>query len=186
MKIAINWVVSGSSGKAVICYLLWVRIECDWDEYIFYETWLCDVILNRYLSYQVICRTWQTAHKMKSFRGPLDIDGSDNDNFRIKRYIAKYTINPAIANGICQYVGSVEVCPYHHCSSHVCLILYRLFYLFNSKFSREMLLWFYELDKFFCDSMSWINSSVILESDKFFLLLFRLLVCLWYMDSSFT
>ncbi|XP_010320991.2 urease isoform X1 [Solanum lycopersicum] len=58
---------------------------------------------------EVICRTWQTAHKMKSFRGPLDIDGSDNDNFRIKRYIAKYTINPAIANGICQYVGSVEV-----------------------------------------------------------------------------
>ncbi|KAG5605033.1 hypothetical protein H5410_026525 [Solanum commersonii] len=58
---------------------------------------------------EVICRTWQTAHKMKSFRGPLDIDGSDNDNFRIKRYIAKYTINPAIANGISQYVGSVEV-----------------------------------------------------------------------------
>ncbi|XP_059316426.1 urease isoform X2 [Lycium ferocissimum] len=58
---------------------------------------------------EVICRTWQTAHKMKSFRGPLDINGSDNDNFRIKRYIAKYTINPAIANGISQYVGSVEV-----------------------------------------------------------------------------
>uniref|UniRef100_M0ZL68 urease n=1 Tax=Solanum tuberosum TaxID=4113 RepID=M0ZL68_SOLTU len=46
---------------------------------------------------------------MKLFRGPLDIDGSDNDNFRIKRYIAKYTINPAIANGISQFVGSVEV-----------------------------------------------------------------------------
>ncbi|XP_047249791.1 urease isoform X3 [Capsicum annuum] len=57
---------------------------------------------------EVICRTWQTAHKMKSFRGPLDIDGPYNDNFRIKRYIAKYTINPAIANGISQYVGSVE------------------------------------------------------------------------------
>ncbi|KAJ8547701.1 hypothetical protein K7X08_011287 [Anisodus acutangulus] len=58
---------------------------------------------------EVICRTWQTAHKMKSFRGPLDIGRSDNDNLRIKRYIAKYTINPAIANGISQYVGSVEV-----------------------------------------------------------------------------
>ncbi|XP_070019309.1 urease [Nicotiana sylvestris] len=58
---------------------------------------------------EVISRTWQTAHKMKSFRGPLDIDGPDNDNFRIKRYVAKYTINPAIANGISQYVGSVEV-----------------------------------------------------------------------------
>nr|XP_009615862.1 urease isoform X3 [Nicotiana tomentosiformis] len=58
---------------------------------------------------KVISRTWQTAHKMKSFRGPLDIDGPDSDNFRIKRYVAKYTINPAIANGISQYVGSVEV-----------------------------------------------------------------------------
>ncbi|XP_019227423.1 PREDICTED: urease isoform X2 [Nicotiana attenuata] len=58
---------------------------------------------------EVISRTWQTAHKMKSFRGPLDIDGPDNDNFRIKRYVSKYTINPAIANGISQYVGSVEV-----------------------------------------------------------------------------
>nr|XP_016446146.1 PREDICTED: urease isoform X1 [Nicotiana tabacum] len=58
---------------------------------------------------EVISRTWQTAHKMKSFRGPLDIDGPDSDNFRIKRYVAKYTINPAIANGISQYVGSVEV-----------------------------------------------------------------------------
>ncbi|XP_059657728.1 urease [Cornus florida] len=51
---------------------------------------------------EVISRTWQTAHKMKLLRG------SDNDNLRIKRYIAKYTINPAIANGFSQYVGSVE------------------------------------------------------------------------------
>uniref|UniRef100_A0A7N0UTH7 Urease n=1 Tax=Kalanchoe fedtschenkoi TaxID=63787 RepID=A0A7N0UTH7_KALFE len=58
---------------------------------------------------EVICRTWQTAHKMKLQRGPIDANASDNDNLRIKRYIAKYTINPAIANGISQYVGSVEV-----------------------------------------------------------------------------
>ncbi|KAI4336604.1 hypothetical protein L6164_015111 [Bauhinia variegata] len=58
---------------------------------------------------EVISRTWQTANKMKSQRGPLPPDASDSDNFRIKRYIAKYTINPAIANGFSQYVGSVEV-----------------------------------------------------------------------------
>ncbi|CAK9155799.1 unnamed protein product [Ilex paraguariensis] len=58
---------------------------------------------------EVICRTWQTAHKMKLVRGSIEADGSDNDNLRIKRYIAKYTINPAIANGFSQYVGSVEV-----------------------------------------------------------------------------
>ncbi|KAM7484096.1 hypothetical protein LguiA_000105 [Lonicera macranthoides] len=57
---------------------------------------------------EVICRTWQTAHKMKLIRGPVDAGGSDNDNLRIKRYIAKYTINPAIANGFSQYVGSIE------------------------------------------------------------------------------
>lgn len=56
----------------------------------------------------MISRTWQTADKMKSQRGPLQ-PGEDNDNFRIKRYVAKYTINPAIANGLSQYVGSVEV-----------------------------------------------------------------------------
>jgi urease subunit alpha len=59
---------------------------------------------------EVITRTWQTAHKMKGERGPLAEDeGHDNDNFRAKRYVAKYTINPAIANGISDYVGSVEV-----------------------------------------------------------------------------
>lgn len=59
---------------------------------------------------EVITRTWQTASKMKDERGPLPEDnGHDNDNFRVKRYIAKYTINPAITNGICDYVGSVEV-----------------------------------------------------------------------------
>ncbi|KAI5679345.1 hypothetical protein M9H77_10295 [Catharanthus roseus] len=58
---------------------------------------------------EVISRTWQTAHKMKSLRGPLDSNCSNNDNLRIRRYIAKYTINPAIANGLSQFVGSVEV-----------------------------------------------------------------------------
>lgn len=59
---------------------------------------------------EVITRTWQTAHKMKEERGPLPEDeGTGNDNFRAKRYVAKYTINPAITNGIADYVGSVEV-----------------------------------------------------------------------------
>ncbi|KAK2636727.1 hypothetical protein Ddye_031519 [Dipteronia dyeriana] len=58
---------------------------------------------------EVISRTWQTAHKMKSQRGSIDPSGLDNDNLRIRRYIAKYTINPAIANGFSQVVGSVEV-----------------------------------------------------------------------------
>lgn len=58
---------------------------------------------------EVITRTWQTAHKMKAERGPLPEDaGKGNDNFRAKRYVAKYTINPAITNGIADYVGSVE------------------------------------------------------------------------------
>ena len=57
---------------------------------------------------EVICRTWQTADKMKKQRGRLDETG-DNDNSRAKRYVAKYTINPAIAHGISHAVGSVEV-----------------------------------------------------------------------------
>lgn len=57
---------------------------------------------------EVICRTWQTAHKMKVQRGLLEGD-NDNDNLRVKRYIAKYTINPAIAHGIAHEVGSIEV-----------------------------------------------------------------------------
>ncbi len=57
---------------------------------------------------EVICRTWQTAHKMKVQRGNLPEDGAAADNFRIKRYIAKYTINPALAHGIAHEVGSVE------------------------------------------------------------------------------
>lgn len=57
---------------------------------------------------EVICRTWQTAHKMKIQRGHLDQDNERNDNFRVRRYISKYTINPAIANGISDYVGSIE------------------------------------------------------------------------------
>jgi urease subunit alpha len=58
---------------------------------------------------EVILRTWQTAHKMKAQRGALPEDSSRNDNFRAKRYIAKYTINPAIAHGISNEVGSIEV-----------------------------------------------------------------------------
>lgn len=57
---------------------------------------------------EVIIRTWQTASKMKMQRGAL-IENETNDNFRVKRYIAKYTINPAITHGINDYVGSVEV-----------------------------------------------------------------------------
>ncbi|HEY9802501.1 MAG TPA: urease subunit alpha [Leptolyngbyaceae cyanobacterium] len=56
---------------------------------------------------EVIIRTWQTSHKMKIQRGSLAGDG-ESDNFRAKRYVAKYTINPAITHGIAQYVGSVE------------------------------------------------------------------------------
>jgi urease subunit alpha len=58
---------------------------------------------------EVITRTWQTAHKMKSDRGRLAEEQGDDDNVRIKRYIAKYTINPAIAHGMSADVGSVEV-----------------------------------------------------------------------------
>jgi urease subunit alpha len=58
---------------------------------------------------EVITRTWQTAHKMKVQRGFLSQDAEQqNDNFRVKRYIAKYTINPAISHGISTYVGSLE------------------------------------------------------------------------------
>jgi len=57
---------------------------------------------------EVIIRTWQTGHKMKVQRGSLPGDSANNDNLRAKRYIAKYTINPAITHGIAQYVGSVE------------------------------------------------------------------------------
>ena len=58
---------------------------------------------------EVISRTWQTAHKMKVQRGSLSEEIGHNDNFRAKRYVAKYTINPAIAHGISNHVGSVEV-----------------------------------------------------------------------------
>ena len=57
---------------------------------------------------EVIIRTWQTAHKMKQQRGKLAQDDSRNDNFRVKRYIAKYTINPAITKGVAHEVGSIE------------------------------------------------------------------------------
>ena len=57
---------------------------------------------------EVIIRTWQTAHKMKVQRGQLAEEQGDNDNLRVRRYIAKYTINPAIAHGISTHVGSIE------------------------------------------------------------------------------
>jgi urease subunit alpha len=58
---------------------------------------------------EVIIRTWQTADKMKRQRGRLDEETGDNDNFRVRRYVSKYTINPAIAHGIADHVGSIEV-----------------------------------------------------------------------------
>jgi urease subunit alpha len=58
---------------------------------------------------EVITRTWQTAHKMKLQRGPLPGEKAGSDNLRVKRYVAKYTINPAITNGFASHVGSVEV-----------------------------------------------------------------------------
>jgi urease subunit alpha len=57
---------------------------------------------------EVVIRTWQTAHKMKSQRGPLQEDSSRNDNQRAKRYVAKYTINPAITHGMASEIGSIE------------------------------------------------------------------------------
>ena len=57
---------------------------------------------------EMICRTWQTAHKMKVQRGALKPDPKHHDNFRAKRYVAKYTINPAISHGIAHEVGSIE------------------------------------------------------------------------------
>jgi urease subunit alpha len=61
---------------------------------------------------EVIARTWQTAHVMKETRGPLPGDSGESDNTRIRRYVAKYTINPARAHGIAEYVGSIEVGKY--------------------------------------------------------------------------
>ena len=58
---------------------------------------------------EVITRTWQTAHKMKVQRGRLADETGDNDNLRVKRYIAKYTINPAICHGLSEHIGSIEV-----------------------------------------------------------------------------
>ncbi len=57
---------------------------------------------------EVIIRTWQTADKMKKQRGRLPQEKGDNDNVRVKRYVAKYTINPAIAHGVSKLIGSVE------------------------------------------------------------------------------
>ncbi|XP_066028410.1 urease subunit alpha isoform X2 [Pocillopora verrucosa] len=58
---------------------------------------------------EVICRTWQTADKMKKLRGKLSDETGDNDNIRVRRYVAKYTINPALAHGMSHVIGSIEV-----------------------------------------------------------------------------
>jgi urease subunit alpha len=58
---------------------------------------------------EVIIRTWQTAHKMRVQRGRLREERGENDNYRVKRYLAKYTINPALTHGIANQVGSIEV-----------------------------------------------------------------------------
>jgi urease subunit alpha len=58
---------------------------------------------------EVLTRTWQTADKMKRQRGKLPEDSDRNDNFRVKRYLAKYTINPALTHGLAEYIGSVEI-----------------------------------------------------------------------------
>jgi urease subunit alpha len=58
---------------------------------------------------EVVCRTWQTAAKMKDERGRLAQEQGHNDNFRVRRYLAKYTINPAIAHGMSHEIGSIEV-----------------------------------------------------------------------------
>ena len=57
---------------------------------------------------EVVCRTWQTAHKMRQQRGLLPEDAGGADNYRARRYVAKYTINPAIAHGLSAQIGSVE------------------------------------------------------------------------------
>ena len=57
---------------------------------------------------EVVTRTWQTADKMKRFRGRLAEEMGDNDNLRVKRYIAKYTINPAVGHGMGHIIGSIE------------------------------------------------------------------------------
>lgn len=57
---------------------------------------------------EVVTRTWQTAHKMKVQRGPLPEDSERNDNLRVKRYVAKYTINPAVTHGMAEHLGSIE------------------------------------------------------------------------------
>ena len=71
---------------------------------------------------EVITRTWQTAHKNKQQRGPLPEDeGTNSDNFRVKRYIAKYTINPSLAHGMSHLIGSVEVEAHHQLPLQVSL-----------------------------------------------------------------
>jgi urease subunit alpha len=74
---------------------------------------------------EVIIRTWQTADKMKRQRGRLAEETGENDNFRVKRYIAKYTINPALTHGVSKYVGSIETGKYADLGAVVPGILWR-------------------------------------------------------------
>lgn len=60
---------------------------------------------------EVITRTWQTADKMKKWRGRLGEEQGANDNIRVRRYIAKYTVNPAVGHGMAHVIGSVKVRP---------------------------------------------------------------------------
>src|SRR5262249_35227553 len=74
---------------------------------------------------ETIIRTWQTAVKMKRQRGALAGEKSDNDNLRVRRYIAKYTINPAIAHGMSAHIGSVEVGKARRSRAVVACVLWR-------------------------------------------------------------
>ncbi|XP_015754190.1 PREDICTED: urease-like [Acropora digitifera] len=74
---------------------------------------------------EVICRTWQTADKMKKLRGRLADEKGENDNIRVRRYVAKYTINPALAHGMSHFIGSVEV------GKLADLVLWQAFVLFE-------------------------------------------------------
>ena len=94
----------------VLCYIYlaaWGVGSTEAERWSLYVAWLGRCWQGRVG--EVITRTWQTAHVMKETRGPLRGDTAEHDNRRIRRYVAKYTINPARAHGIAEYVGSIEV-----------------------------------------------------------------------------
>src|SRR5699024_5067566 len=88
------------------------RIYSIWKEYIIRDIGVFSMVSSDSQAMgrvgEIITRTWQVAHRMKEQRGALEGDSEYNDNNRIKRYIAKYTINPAITHGISDYVGSID------------------------------------------------------------------------------